>query len=557
MKPKYTYLLLLLGIVLLGTFLRFYRITTVPPSLSHDETAIAYNAYSLAVTGKDEYGQPYPLLFKSFDDYKLPGMVYATIPSVLLFGRTALGARVPSALLGSLTILIVYLLVYELTKQYRDHSGKSTSILPAQVYALSAAFFFAISPWHINFSRQLFESNGALFFLSFGTYMLLLSLRKHRALILAALLLSVSVYFYYSVRLVIPFVLLSYVLVQRNKLASYKGIIFTSLFLFVITLLPIGNQMITPGGLERISIVSIVNDPNYLAWKDTFIKKYAESPTIVTKILYNQKTALIAAAADNYWKNIAPLHVFESGTSAYGLQHPFEIVTIAIGVLYIINFSHPSKWLLISWFLAAFLPGALSTNQPNALRTLLASPFLAICSGLGAAELMLAIERKRRLFYGVIPFALLLVYFFYAFYHSYLIVNPTQNALAFGDGYEQMIRYVKANESSYDRIVISGYHWRPYIFMLYWGNTDPRLYQREGTTRGWGKYVFTGAEWDKNEIFLYDTTVDPKKLIATSREKTLFILARIEFEKNRDKYQYIDTLSGRNAPAVFVTALSK
>lgn len=555
MKGKYTYLLLLLGVLLLGTFLRFYRITTVPPSLSHDETAIAYNAYSLAVTGKDEYGQSYPLLFKSFDDYKLPGMVYTTIPSVLLFGRTTLGARVPSALLGSLTVLIVYLLVYELIKQHRDHAGKLAGL--PEVYALSAAFFFAISPWHINFSRQLFESNGALFFLSFGTYMLLLSLRKHKALIVAALLLGLSVYFYYSVRLVIPFILLSYILIQRKKLATYKATVFVSLLLFALTLLPIGSQMITPGGLERISIVSIINDPNYLAWKDTFVKKYAENPTIVRKIFFNQKTALIAAAADNYWKNIAPLHVFESGTSSYGLQHPFEIVTITIGLIYIVSFPQLSKWLLISWFLAAFLPGALSTNQPNALRTLLGSPFLAICSGLGAVQLMSIIERKRRLLYGIIPFMLLLIYFSYTFYHSYFIVNPTRNALAFGDGYEHMIKYVKANESSYDRIVISGYYWRPYIFMLYWGDIDPRLYQNEGTTRGWGKYVFTGAEWDKNEIFLYDPAVDPKKLIATSREKTLFILARTEFEKNQDKYQYIDTLSGRNAPAVFVTALLK
>lgn len=556
MKRTHIYVLILFGILILGTFLRFYRITTVPPSLSHDETAIAYNAYSIALTGKDEYGQQYPLLFKSFDDYKLPGMVYTTIPSVLLFGRTALGARVPSAFLGSLTIIIVYLLVYELIKQYRDHSGKLTAI-PAKIYALSAAFFFAISPWHINFSRQLFESNGALFFLSLGTYMLLLSLRKHKLLLVAALFLGVSVYYYYSVRLVIPFILLSYVLIQRKKLASYKGIVFASLLLFALTLLPIGSQMITPGGLERISIVSIINDPNYLAWKDAFIQKYAENPTIIRKIVFNQKTALIAGAMDNYWKNIAPLHVFESGTSSYGLQHPFEIATIAIGLLYMITFTHSAKWLLIAWFLAAFLPGALSTNQPNALRTLLGAPFLSICSGIGAVELINLIERKRRVLYGVIPFTLLLAYFFYSFYQSYFIVNPTRNALSFGDGYEQMIEHIKTEESSYDRIVISGYYWRPYIFMLYWGNIDPREYQKEGTIRGWGKYVFTGAEWDKNDIFLYDTAVDPKKLIATSREKTLFILARPEFEKNQDKYEYIGTLSGRNAPAVFVTALLK
>src|SRR3990167_10550251 len=105
MSMKRTHMLLFI-ILFLGTSLRFYRITTVPPSLSHDETAIAYNAYSILKTGKDEYGAPFPLLFRSFDDYKLPGMVYASIPAVAAFGTTALGARFTSAFLGSLTVML-------------------------------------------------------------------------------------------------------------------------------------------------------------------------------------------------------------------------------------------------------------------------------------------------------------------------------------------------------------------------------------------------------------------------------------------------------------------
>ena len=83
----------LIIIICVGIFFRFYNITTVPPSLSHDETAIAYNAYSLLKTGKDEYGVTFPLLFRSFDDYKLPGMVYSTVPFVALFGKSELAAE--------------------------------------------------------------------------------------------------------------------------------------------------------------------------------------------------------------------------------------------------------------------------------------------------------------------------------------------------------------------------------------------------------------------------------------------------------------------------------
>ena len=56
MKRIHLTYLFLLAIIALGTVLRFYRITTVPPSLSHDETAITYNAYSILKTAKMNTG---------------------------------------------------------------------------------------------------------------------------------------------------------------------------------------------------------------------------------------------------------------------------------------------------------------------------------------------------------------------------------------------------------------------------------------------------------------------------------------------------------------------
>lgn len=539
--------ILLLLIIILGASLRFSKLTTVPPSLSHDETAIAYNAYSILKTGNDEYDKPFPLLFRSFDDYKLPGMVYATVPSVALFGKSEMGARSPSAFLGTLTILMVYLTILELTRGHR--SGIS--------FALASAFFLAISPWHINFSRQLFESNGALFVLSTGVYFLLRSNRNMRFLPLAALIFGLSLYFYYSVRLVIPPIFLAYWLVQKKFLASHKRAVILSLVIFTLTAAPIGSQMLTKGGLERVSIVSLVNDPTYHDWKGTFVRIRGTKPLLVTKVLFNQKTAMIAAAAHNYWKNIAPLHVFSSGTSGYGLQHPIEIPLIIIGAIVFFEMNVPLKWVLLVWFLSSYIPGAISTNQPNALRTLLASPFLSILSGLGAVALYQSLEPKRRFLFAVVPFGLLLWYTLFTFSHVYFTDNPVKNALSFGDGYKQMVTYVKANEFKYDRVVISGFYWRPYVFMLYWGDTDPAEYQRGGTRSSFGKYRFTGAEWDKGDILLLNDAYNPHELVLTTPEKTLFLLAKPEYERNNAKYTYVASIQGRLSPDVFIAALAK
>lgn len=548
-------LIALFIIIAIGTFFRFHNLTTVPPSLSHDETAIAYNAYSILKTGRDEYGVVHPLLFRSFDDYKLPGMVYASIPAVAVFGLTAMGARFTSAFLGTLTLLIFYLLVYELV--HKPSNGKTIEHEKiSQTYALVSTLFFAISPWHINFSRQLFESNGALFFITLATYTLLKSRRNIRYLLMASILFGISVYFYYSVRLVIPFILLAYALISKKVLLEHKKFALAAVCVFLFTIAPIGRLMFSPDGLERVTIVSLANDPNYHKWKDIFIQRYATHQNIINKIFFNQRTAFVMTAVDNYWKNITPLQVFESGTNTYGLQHPFEIPLLFLGVLFLFRYENPEKWIFIAWLASAFLPGALSTNQPNALRTLLASPIISLLSGIGAVEFFSVVEKRKRILFGVIPFSLLIMYFLYVFYQTYFIVNPTRNALAFGDGYEQMIEYVTAHEKQYDRVVISGYYWRPYIFMLYWAHIDPALYQQAGNSRhSFGKYLFTGAEWDKNDIFLYDSSYDPKKLVLTTTEKTLYILAYPEFEKNRARYTQIDTISGRHVPSVFIAAL--
>src|SRR3989344_1262034 len=109
--------ILLCLIIFLAAFLRFFNLESTPPSLSHDEVAIGYNAWSILQTGKDEYGKMYPILFQSFDDFKLPGYIYATVLSEKLFGLTPFAVRFTSALLGTLTVVALYFLIKTLLKE--------------------------------------------------------------------------------------------------------------------------------------------------------------------------------------------------------------------------------------------------------------------------------------------------------------------------------------------------------------------------------------------------------------------------------------------------------
>ena len=104
------------SIFLLATILRLWQLGTVPVSPDWDEAAIGYNAYSLLSTGKDEFGKTFPLVFRSFNDYKPPLYIYLTMPSIAIFGLNTWSVRLPSALMGILAVIGTYYLVVELLK---------------------------------------------------------------------------------------------------------------------------------------------------------------------------------------------------------------------------------------------------------------------------------------------------------------------------------------------------------------------------------------------------------------------------------------------------------
>src|SRR3989344_8123081 len=106
----------LLIIVLLSAILRFYKLDTIPPSLNWDEAGSAYNAYTIANWGRDEWGKFLPLIFTSFRDDKHPVHIYMTAPIVKMFGLSDFTARLSGAIVGVLSVIIIFFLARILFK---------------------------------------------------------------------------------------------------------------------------------------------------------------------------------------------------------------------------------------------------------------------------------------------------------------------------------------------------------------------------------------------------------------------------------------------------------
>src|SRR3989338_1080875 len=126
---------LLLAVLAVGFVLRIVGIANIPPGFNQDEAAFGYNAYSLLLTGRDEWGTPwYKLPFtnlRSFGDYKLPLYAFLAMPSVAILGLTETAVRLPNALIGVLAVVAVYLLAKKMFPGSQNW----------------AALIMAVNPW--------------------------------------------------------------------------------------------------------------------------------------------------------------------------------------------------------------------------------------------------------------------------------------------------------------------------------------------------------------------------------------------------------------------------
>lgn len=241
-------LILLSLILLLAALVRLYKLGVVPAGLYVDEAAQGYNAFSILKTGKDEFGMPYPLVFRSFADFKTPIYTYLIVPFIRLFGLSEFTVRFPSFLFSWLTLPILFLLIRKITsKKYALPIGLTTT------------FLLAVSPWHVLFGRTDFESNVALFFLIAGIYFFYKGLEKPKQLVLSALILGVAILTYHAQRIVTPLMIIILFVRFRKKLTSRKFINYLLIgslvgLLILFPTLKIAN---TPGFWARASGLNV------------------------------------------------------------------------------------------------------------------------------------------------------------------------------------------------------------------------------------------------------------------------------------------------------------
>lgn len=489
-------------ILLLAATLRFYKLGEVPTSLNADEVAIGYNAYSILKTGKDEYGKKYPLLFQSFDDYKMPVYIYLTVPSIAIFGLNDFSVRLPSALLGTLTVFVTYLLI----------EGLFASI----PIALIASFLLAISPWHLQFSRSAYEANIAVFFNVLSIMLLVKAIKGGKYYIPAFAALALSVWSYHSSRVFVPIFIVGYAGIYYREIIQKKKYFIVSIGVFILLCVPLLKLSLSPEGLVRARGVSAIGDVGPLnriiSWRQT--DELLGIP--LSAIVHNRRLADVSIILKGYLSHFDPnFFVSEIVQGKYhapglGLMYLWELPVLLYGLHVAANKKGKGKYVLFLWFFAAPIAASPTRMLPHPVRTLVFLPAVQIFVAMGLVDLYKRLGVIKPLYHRVsVGFVSLIILFSSLFYlHQYYIHMPVEYASEWQYGHDQVVRTVALMQNKFDKVIVSTSLDQPYIFFLYYLTYDPVKYLASGGTKS-GKFDEERNAFDKYEFHSFMKTGVP------------------------------------------------
>lgn len=455
--------------LLLACILRFYKLGIVPQSVNWDELGYIYNAWSIAITARNIFGQFFPL-FTWVAQGGFPFMpvpMYMTAAVVKIFGLSAFAGRLPDAILGVLDVALLYYIVIKIFKN--------------PPLALLSAVFLAVSPWHLHFSRTAYDTNFALFFYLGAIASYAYAIHKKQLPALSLISLFLAIYSYRGSIVLFPFIAMAlywYGTIQRTSPSSRRffiigsGVIATLLF---ITIISAG-----PGYTAESK--NLFQNPQMIATLKGKMDE-AHAPLWIKRIFLNKPMYVADSFRENYLKVYSPefLFLYTEPNAIYSIWSRGRIYTldalfIILGVAYLYSVNKKAAMFWTALLLIGGLPGGIG-GQPYSARTFFLSAVLPVCT---AGGILFVAERLRwkylRLLFMtliVISYAYLLGSYLFDYYARYAYTG----AEAWGKSIKDMSLYVKSRQSRYSNVLVSTTSVGDVLSYAFYAHTDPVVLQ--------------------------------------------------------------------------------
>jgi len=460
----------LVAIIVLGGVLRFLKLGEIPNGTTPDEATYIYNAYSIFLTQHSITGAFLPFSFNVFNSFS-PVPIYIIAPFVGLIDLTLFAGRFPFALLGTASILLVFLITHKL---FRNHN-----------IALLSALILAISPWHIQISKIAYDGAFALFFYLLGIY-IFLKMKDSGNILWSVPAFFLGFYSYHGTKLFllcfIPLLLFTY----REELSRRKK----EIFVFLIGMIFIGLSFLYVGKVQEVTRQNVLISNNmHEVGKVVDSERYANTaPTLLKNLLSNKILVSLRIARENYLHAFSPEYLFLRGETGYnekvygimnrGAMYIIELPLILLGILYLLKIKKQVRSFLLLGLLLAPLPSAFTIDQSYGMRSIMMLPFLSIIVGCGIYAFFSQIKRMKKILYYLSAAIFIFLYGFlvtgylYQFYFRYSVYASE----VWFHSTKDVAAYIKEQKSNYAEILIvdSGGIIMPYAL---YNKVDPLLAQ--------------------------------------------------------------------------------
>ena len=401
--PHWLELTLLLLILAVASGFRLYRIGQVPPGPHYDEAAAILDAQDV-LAGHHMVVSP-----RSYGREAL--FVYVAAPLVATLGPTRLAVRLPTAIVGILTVLATYLLTRELFGAKDRRLGQWTALL--------AAAFLAVSFWHLTLNHLAFRANYLPLVEVLCFLFLWRAIRTRRVwnFVLSGLFLGLSLHTYSSARFV-PFVLVAFFAVL---LVTRKGRAW---------ILPLWRQWLL---LAFVALLVAAPLLIYLALHPDYLLPRSDSLFILSPHLHQGRLGdlvlrsvlgnfgLFGFSGDTNWVYNIP--------GRPGLDVVMAVLFWLGLVLCLVRWRRPRYLFLAVWWLVMLLPSILAPDPiPHSLRAIGTLPVACIVAASGLSGLLLSPPQRLRRAWLALALVLLVglpIYLGWAGYntwHSYFDV---------------------------------------------------------------------------------------------------------------------------------------
>lgn len=456
-------------IVVLASVLRLWNLGSVPISLADDEIRVSYTAYSIAQTGKDVYGNLFPLVFK-IDGFSTFGQLPIYISS-LFFSFLPLSsfiARLPFALSGIISIIFFFLIVREVTKN-KD-------------LALISSFVLSVSVWSIQINRIAIDVNIAILMYLIAMYFFISSKNKTYLFVLSMLFFVLAFYSYAATKII--FLPLLTILIwykfkdlSKNKILIVIATIIISFGSFAI--LDVFQGAANYGGSPLF-----FQNSEQTSMAVELERRASNKPSFIENAFHNKFTYWGRVFSTNYLAAFSPQFLFlnQESNGIYsiwgrGELYSFEAFFLIIGLFYLFTKKRKEFYLILLLLLISPLPSALGVNTPTWMSR---SAFMAIWFSVFVGTGIYALTNIRNNKFRYVLIVIIFIFYSYSiigYISQYYYDWSRTNAKYFSESTKHLVNKIDLYRKEGKDVLASGATENTFLHYAFYNKIDPRLVQ--------------------------------------------------------------------------------